>query len=770
MRDFFKNSFFQIISVFLLTFCFFYLCVEKHLPLDIFTARDILRALGWLEGSPYWPGPDMSAGNHLPGPFFYFLLFPPLLFGGSIYSHSVLWLVSWFALTYTVAFYFTTKIVEHKESRLIFFSVLIAAVGQTIFAPLQFAWNSGFSIIFHILALMNIYSWRQSNNSLYLYILGFVIAFGIQVHFLLCVHIITVLLFMMFNLKKINPLTVCLFLFISFFPFLLYHLFEYFNFFEASSGFYIEHLRFLKKEMFGEKWIKNIKNVLNLSYIIPLGFYLLLSLWKKIIHRKWLVKKSTIDLFIMVAVPIFIAIPSARMPWYTHFIPVFLILFLTKLCDDLMPVKRNKMAGFFLIYGLLLICSLVPFKNLLFFFSVKHLYFLGNNYHIFSLFSMSLIFLLLIVSLMVFIPWIKKDQKNLWKMNLFLFLMCFVGYVKIINYFSGSGKRSHVPESFSRTWASHQALYPILGRIFLETNWPTKEVVKRIHSIGIWAEISLPMNYSLTIEKIKKTRGNKLSLDLKELSERPTGYMIIQHIKNFIGYSEGDWYQYLSSSGLLSDFLRQEIREGKVLIQTPQLYGKYWLIPYNTTKESAFIGGFYNTGQPYYWEEPEWLRGCKMTQSFENEHGYYYCMVMPDFLSRAGVHIDIYTKINSATHSRKTFMDVTFWGSLIGVGENSSNQTGHALWSDIQVSLLCNMKEVKYTLPPMGMDFFLQKKDATERGKNFSSPLTLRFSLSLECDERENISKIKLTFDHLFFNYWFTNMADKQKKTIIWED
>ena len=448
MGIFFKNSFFQIISVFLLTFCIFYLCVEKHLPLDIFTARDISRALGWLEGSPYWPGPDMSAGNHLPGPFFYFLLFPPLMFGGNIYSQSVLWLVSWFALTYTAAFYFIVKLAKHKESRLIFLSVFIAAVGQTIFAPLGFAWNSGFSIIFHVLALMNMYFWRESNKNLYLYILGFIIALGAQVHFLVSVHIITVLLFMMFNPKKINPLTIFLFLFMSFFPFLLYNILEYFNFFEVSSGFYAEHLRFLKKEMFGEKWIKNIKEALSLSYMIPLGFYFFLSLWKRVVHKRWPIKRSTIDLFVIVIVPIFIAIPSAKMPWYTHFIPIFLMLLLSKLCDDLMPDKKNKRAGFFLIYGLLLTCSLVPFKNILPFLSVKHLYFLTNNYHIFLHLSILLLFFLLMVSLMIFMPWI-RGQKNLWKTGLFLFLICFIGYMKVIGYFSGSGKKPHIPEFFS---------------------------------------------------------------------------------------------------------------------------------------------------------------------------------------------------------------------------------------------------------------------------------------------------------------------------------
>ena len=80
----------DLFCIFIFAFLLFHFSVKNALYLDIFTSRDILRAIGWLEGKPYWPGPEMSAGNNLPGPFFYFLLFPALLFGNNIYASSVL--------------------------------------------------------------------------------------------------------------------------------------------------------------------------------------------------------------------------------------------------------------------------------------------------------------------------------------------------------------------------------------------------------------------------------------------------------------------------------------------------------------------------------------------------------------------------------------------------------------------------------------------------------------------------------------------------------
>ena len=56
------------------TFLLFDFFTVNELYMDIYIQRDISRALGWLKGDFYWPGPEMSAGSNLPGPF----LFSPI--------------------------------------------------------------------------------------------------------------------------------------------------------------------------------------------------------------------------------------------------------------------------------------------------------------------------------------------------------------------------------------------------------------------------------------------------------------------------------------------------------------------------------------------------------------------------------------------------------------------------------------------------------------------------------------------------------------------
>ena len=233
---------------FCLTFLFFYLYAKRWIYLDIFTFRDIQRALGWLEGNPYWLGAEMSGGNHLPGPFFYFLLFPPLMAGGDIYSHSVLWYLSWLTLTYTAAFYFVSKITIHKESALIFLGIFSAVVGLTIHHPLHFAWNSGFAILFHVLSTVYLYYYRQTNKNIYLYVAGLVIALGVQIHLLVFAHIITaILLYFLNNTNDKKTVTITLFLLIALSPFLSIKIAEHFHFLEVSPTSYRNYLMFFKK-------------------------------------------------------------------------------------------------------------------------------------------------------------------------------------------------------------------------------------------------------------------------------------------------------------------------------------------------------------------------------------------------------------------------------------------------------------------------------------------------------------------------------------------
>ena len=189
----------SLLCVCTLSFFIFYFGTKHSIYWDIYTLRDLHRAVDWLKGQVYWPGPEMSAGNNLPGPFFYFLLFPPLLFGDDIYSQSLLWRTVWLSLTYATAFYFVSKITKHRESLPVFLILFVAVTGPALLAPFAFAWNPVFAILFHILALISLYYWRETHKNLYLYLTGLIIALGTQVHFFVATHILTVLLFYCFE-------------------------------------------------------------------------------------------------------------------------------------------------------------------------------------------------------------------------------------------------------------------------------------------------------------------------------------------------------------------------------------------------------------------------------------------------------------------------------------------------------------------------------------------------------------------------------------------
>ena len=767
--------------MFFFVFLFFYLYTKHTVYWDIFTSRDIHRALGWLNGQFYWPGPEMSGGNNLPGPFFYFLLFPPLFLGENIYSQSLLWCISWLALTYSLAFSFMGKIIKHKESLLIFLLLFMTAIDGPLLRPLVFAWNPLFALLFHIMAVMSLYYWRETNKNLYLYFLGLVIALGMQVHLLVAVHIITAFFFYFFKAHRKSFLPLCLFIFLATLPVLLYSIMAYFHPFESaflSPKNSTNYLIFLKSQIFSEQWFRTISKTFSFSIIDSSYFILFLIFWKKWNTKKWPVSQSTRTLFIITAIPCLISIVVARFFWYTYFNPIFLILLSSKCCDDLLPDNSDKKLNYLLVYGLIIVCPLLLFgeaKNLLSFSNLLHT---TGNYPVILLFGFILLFLMINTK--------GTTYKSLGKVcAFFVFLFC-VAQMKIIKPLSFW--EPSIKKYFLRTWPRHQDLHPLMKKIYLETNWPEKKAVQRIYFVGIHSEVSLLSYYSMTREIIKRNfydgslKENNMYLVAPEESQ---GYMIIQHLQKFTDYSRKDWVGYLSRSSLLSDFLRQEITDKKILIQTPELYHSYWLIPYNTTKESAFVEGFYNIGQPYYWEEPEWLKNCTSTWQFKNKKGFYYCMVLPGHLQRAGVHIRLSesvrvpTNIASPSHLN---LDINFFGPLIGSPDCCSNLDGSALWSDIQINLLCGNTYYKQSLPNIGGGNSITpnpgslasslpsigggnwkkiKKNPALQGQLFTAPLKLRVPVrnftalsnslprfqGIGC-KKENIKKIELIFNH----------------------
>ena len=711
----------------------------------------------------------MSFGGNLPGPFFYFLLFPPLIFGNDIYNQSIVWHICWLSLSYALSSYFTRRVIKHTESFLIFLILFITAIGPPILAPLYFAWNSSFAILFHILIIMLLYFWREERKNYYLYFSGLTIALGVQVHLLTIIHIITVLLYYIFRSeKKVFPLF--LFLLISFSPFLLYKVLSYFHVFEATIfNRRISLLNDTFQQFFSLEWYKDVTFIFNFSILETSCFIFFLAFYKFLTKKKWPFKKSTGNLFIITIIPCFISfLASVNGHWYIYFIPIFLIIFFSKCFDDLMPDCLDKKQFYLLFYTMFLICVFI-IAQLDFIIYVLNDFIYTKRTFTTILLSTALISFLIIN--------IKINSKFPLKVIILFLFLFFISYIKI------TGLKTYSEQHpFSSTDSpSYQNLSSLFQRIFLQTNWSAKKAMNRLYVIGIDPEVSLLFKYSMAVENIKKLQKNQK----KDLQQISNGYIVTLNLENFTSYSKKNWkHHFLSNPDLYLDILRKEIKEKKILLGEPELHGKYWLIPYKTTKESIFIEGFSNVGQPYYWEQPGWLRNCNLTQSFKDSDEFYYCIVFPGNLQKAGVHIKFHKNISKNTLLDQ-YMDISFWGPLLGTSSEIDNIDGFSLWSNIHIKLQCNETNFIFkSLPDLG---YLETKAEPEL-QRLTTPLKLRIPLKrftalsdkssfsktsnpFFC-EKKNINKIELIFN--FFKGPFIQSREdlshpmSQKIKIIW--
>lgn len=724
-------------SFFALVFLLFYFQINVDgIFFDIYIERDLQRALGWLKGEFYWPGPETSYGSNLPGPFFYFLLIPPLLFGDNIYNQILIWYITWFSLTYTTAFYFADRICKHKASLLIFLMFLIVCTRGSLFIPIVFGWNASFAIMFHVLALIALYYWKETNKNSYLYFLGLIIGFGIQVHFLVSAHLLTVFLLYLFERKK-RWKPIVLFITLILLPCLPYFSMYSFKVFETSiySGEIL--MNYVIKAIFSEKWFWNINEITDFKiYLIGPFLFVCFLTARQMIKKSFPITTTTINLLIIITPPILVSVLVGRFIWYLYFINIFSILFFSKLCDDLMPKNQKKCLNYLLIYGGLFIFPLFLFlKPDQTFYS--QILWPTQKYFV---------IILLLTPMIIFLSGIKKGfVNNLWKICILLF---------ILNALLKPSPRLQLPTMFSYIqWFSYNAMEPLFKQILLETNWDNKTTIKRIFSIGgANEEISLLSYYSLAKEKFGK--------DIKNYtSSKADGYFIIQNPEGFLFHTRKDWKQYLSLSvDIIPEEIRKEIQTDKLIIKTPKLYKKLWLIPYKVTENSVFPDGFHNIGQHYYWEEPEWLKNCPSTHHFRNNNDFYYCMILPGHLQRAGVHI----KLSKNTSS---FMDISVFGPLLGLKDEPSSIDGYAFWSNIEISLFCNNKKYLYFIPDIGYNPRWYG-DVIAQIKSLNTPLKLK--VPVDC-KKEKISQIKLSFEHFRRKYPDYSKITPDKKEIIWK-
>ena len=748
-----KATFFKSLSpicFFSLVFALFYIAsyIYDNLYLNVYTERDIRTALNWLKGNFYLPEPEMHPKGSLPGPFFYFLLFPPLLFGGNIYSKLLIWRMVWLALSYTVAFHFVSKICKHKESLFIFLMFLISCIGPSLFTPIFFTFNPVFAIMFHILAVIALYTWKETDKNKYLYFLGLIIGFGAQVHILVLIHILTA--FTLFLIKKKKPWkSMVWFIALILLPFLPYLGFYNLYAFEILKSIVNNSLTFYQTLFSLKLWFASFHAITSFKpYLAGPVLFLLLSLVYKIrFKKKPTLSFSSKNLLMIIAPPVCLLCLIGGHWWYLYSIPVMLMVLFTKFYDDLIPKRPNKKFNNLILCGVLFLLPLAG--------NVKDIWAVKMSLEQYIVIGLLLVLIYLIIT----IPKVN---------SIYLGKICVVLMISSLHLFSKDYERN-ISHYFSpsktfpnNTYKDHWMNYyinskyhfvkPFLKQMVLDTNWEADTATKRIYIIGaIHRHSSLYAHYTLAKEQLRNTQ-------LRELTPQTHGYFVIGHLTRFTNYLQEDWKKYLSHSPYISPFVQKEIQTGKLLLQNPKLYNRYWLIPYKLTKASIFPEGFYNIGQPYYWEEPHWLKTCSSTKSFtRNNSDFYYCMVLPGHLQKAGVHITLSKETN------KSFMEISFFGPVLGLKAETTLIDGYAYWSDIQISLFCDNKEIIHALPNIGynpkswMDLIALSA--------LNSPLKLKFSITCE---KEKISNINLKFKHWKKRLWNYSELTPKQKDITW--
>ena len=309
----------------------------------------------------------------------------------------------------------------------------------------------------------------------------------------------------------------------------------------------------------------NIEKIFHLSWLGPLVFTGFLMFQKKLKTNKWPITKSTKNLFIIMVVPAtiaFIVTLATGYGHYIHFLPVFLILIFSKHFDDLMPDQDTEKINCLIVYGAFCLLSAILSRGDIAHSLFDSIPFLIGQPHV-AILIIPLIFLVTINIKFIF--------KNLWKIGVFLiFLFCTL-QIRIATELLPSTSFSFIPQTFYKTKPNIKELRPVMKAILQETHWPAGTAVQRIYTIGIAKETSMVSHYLLAKETITRTgfilklsdffQDQKdafsspinvkeeialMSIDKQDrsnksrnfISLKPTGYIIIQHLRKFNGYSK----------------------------------------------------------------------------------------------------------------------------------------------------------------------------------------------------------------------------------------
>ena len=697
----------------------FYITTLSHI--------DILTAMDWLKGQFNWLGPQIpyQTGN-LPGPFFYFLIIPPLLLKEP-YTFLILYTIAWLSLTFTSAFYFVKNITKNQFSPVLFLILLLTSnffIEYIMFLPL----NNLFSILFHLVIMISLFKWQEKKNDLWLLFIGLFMGLGIQIHHSILFHLVICIVFLITDPRiQTNQFGwKYLLAFVSLFllpqtPFLFTLLdenrevyirtydFERINW--LITYFFANPLNTLRKlfislDMYG---LKPLIRALFIFILTIFGF-----IYKKRKSEKYFFDDSIVHLFLITIQPILLTFLFIDHKLNAFFLFLFSIITFVKFYDSLWP--KNKETSYIFLFVLVVMTGLSSSLDY-----VTDLIDHANLSTILILYLIVFLFLILYISfrLMNFQELyfklffkIKKTLKIDQVISLFYKLSfgLLIGSIIIIFH------NIKPVDTFKKA----------LKYIYQETAWDSTTALERVFKIGFKRKDFL-FYYKLAIEEHNKSFNQNQKNDI--------GYFLIyEKNSEFQKNSIEEWKNYLLKASLPKE-VQKEIKNGSLVLRSVHKKSeKVFLISYQIKKFSRFPKGFHNLSRANY-KEPSWSEDyCYFPSLLKNKNTFYLCHVLYNYI---GEKISFRFSFSNEKN-KDSLLKTTIIGHPLTIGD--MERSDFHFIENIVISFFCGEKKEKIKiLSRIGNDG--NKKN---KYRNFLAPIELKHPI--KCKNINQIKKLKVKF------------------------
>ena len=693
------------LSIFFAFYLIFYLGKDSFNVHSI-SHINILKALDWLNGNPDWLGPHIphSIGN-LPGPFFYFLIIPPLLLNNP-YTSLILYLIGWLSLTFTVAFYFVKKITKDSLSPFLFLILILTSYffRETL---LYIQLNNLFSILFHLILMIYLTQWRKEKKDLYLILTGLFMGLGVQVHHSILFHFITIIVFLI-TYEKIAEKQFEWKYFTAFISVFLLPQIPYLSvLFSNDSELYIrnyeyEHINWLinnflsnplnsLQEIFLSLDIYNKESLIRMLAISLLG--LMGYFYKTINREEYSVDDSMLSLLIITINPILLTFPFINSWFNSFFLFLFVLIIFVKWNDNFWPKKEVIKYSMFLTFSFILIINLVSstHTNLIPFVYEPKLF--------------ALLFCILLLILLSYKP-LFKTEKYVLSIALTLISLT-IGY------------------NFSNRSNGFKSA---LKHIYQNTGWSDKEAIQRVFQFGFNGKSDFLFYYRLVIEEIGP-------VDKKKDVTNNKGYFIIKKNGGLEKHSLKEWKDFFLNNEF-PDEVKKELKRNSLLIQNPHHITKSIdVVPYVIKSKTIFPKGFHNMGKSHF-KEPDWSKNtCYFPSLIKAGKTFYLCYVLYNYVGEK-----ISFLINFSKIKKKSFLKAEITGFPLTIA--SSYRKDFHFIENIIVEFSCGKKMEKVKLlSRIGYNI-----DKSQYFKSFFAPMELQ--IPVKCKNLNNIKNVNIAFNH----------------------